>query len=86
MKQFDYAIKDPLGIHARPAGMLAKLIKTYEGTNVVIAKGGNEAKATQLMKLMTLAIKQGDTVTVKVYGGDEEGAAAAIKAFLEENL
>ena len=25
MKEFVYAVKDELGIHARPAGMLAKL-------------------------------------------------------------
>ena len=27
MKQFEYTINDPLGIHARPAGMLVKEAK-----------------------------------------------------------
>ena len=27
MKQFEYTIHDPLGIHARPAGMLVKEAK-----------------------------------------------------------
>ena len=30
MISFTYTIKDKLGIHARPAGMLAKVAKEYE--------------------------------------------------------
>ena len=40
MKQFDYTIKDPLGIHARPAGMFAKLCKGFGDTVVTISKDG----------------------------------------------
>ena len=29
MKQFQYTIKDELGVHARPAGLLVKLAKQY---------------------------------------------------------
>ena len=31
MKQFQYTIKDELGVHARPAGLLVKLAKAMEG-------------------------------------------------------
>ena len=30
MKTFEYTIKDELGIHARPAGMLLKEVKNYD--------------------------------------------------------
>ena len=30
MKTFDYTIKDELGIHARPAGLLVKEAKKFE--------------------------------------------------------
>ena len=30
MKKFEYVIKDEIGIHARPAGMLVKEAKKYE--------------------------------------------------------
>ena len=29
MKEFSYVIKDEIGIHARPAGMLAKTAKSF---------------------------------------------------------
>ncbi len=86
MKDFIYTIKDPLGIHARPAGMLAKLAKEYEGTTITIKKEDKEVKAVQLMKLMGLGVKQGDEVTVSADGSNEEAAISAIKEFFQENL
>lgn len=86
MKQFSYTITDPLGIHARPAGMLAKEAKSFGDTVVTVGKGGNSVKASQLMKLMGLGIKQGDEVTVAAEGPSEEEAIAAMKKFFEANL
>ncbi len=37
MKQFTYTIKDELGVHARPAGLLVKLAKKY-ASKVTIEK------------------------------------------------
>ena len=86
MKQFEYTIKDPLGIHARPAGMLAKVAKGFGDTVVTITKGEKTVKAIQLMKLMGLGIKTGETVTIGAEGPDEDAAIEAIRAFFEENL
>ena len=86
MQQFDYVINDPLGLHARPAGLLAKLAKPYADTVITVTKAGKTVKASQLMKLMSLAVKQGDTVTVAAEGEDEDTAIAALKAFFEANL
>ena len=86
MKQFTYIIKDPLGIHARPAGMLAKEAKAFGDTVVTVSKGDKAAKASQLMKLMSLAIKSGDEVTVTAEGPAEAEAIAAMQKFFAENL
>lgn len=86
MKQFTYAITDPIGIHARPAGMLAQLAKSFADSTVTLTKGDQTVKATQLMKLMNLGVKAGDEVTIAVDGGDEDAALAALEAFMKENL
>lgn len=86
MKQFEYTIKDSMGIHARPAGMLAKQAKAFGDTVVTVTKGDKTVKASQLMKLMGLGVKQGETVTVAAEGPTEEEAIAAMKEFFEENL
>ena len=85
MRTFDYTIKDELGIHARPAGMLAKTAKSLD-SEITITKGGNTVGATKLMALMGLGVKCGDTITITVNGGDEEVAEKVMKEFLEENL
>ena len=85
MKEFKYVITDPVGIHARPAGLLVKEAKNFKSTATFI-KGDKEAKATSLMKLMGMGIKQGDEVAVRVEGEDEETCAAAIEKFLKENF
>ena len=86
MKSFDYVITDPVGIHARPAGILVKEIKKFAGSTVTITKGEKSVNALKLMALMGMGIKQGDTVTVGVEGGDEEAVAAAIDEFFKNNL
>ena len=86
MKNFEYTISDPLGIHARPAGLLAKTAKVFGDTTVTVTKDGNTVKASQLMKLMGLGVKQGNTVTVAAEGPAEEEAITAMKKFFEENL
>ena len=86
MKQFEYTIHDPLGIHARPAGMLVKEAKAFADTVVTITKNGTTVKATQLMKLMSLGVKKGDVVTVAAEGTDEDAAIIAISNFFQNNL
>ncbi|OUN06388.1 PTS galactitol transporter subunit IIC [Flavonifractor sp. An92] len=86
MKEFRYVIQDPLGIHARPAGMFVKALKPFADTEITISKGDKTVKASQLMKLMGLAVKQGDEVVVAANGPQEDAAIAAAEAFLKENL
>ena len=85
MKTFEYTIKDELGIHARPAGLLVKEAKKFE-SECTITKDGKTKKLTQLMMLMSLGVKPGDTVTVSVDGADEDAAVASLKEFFENNL
>ncbi len=85
MKTFNYTIKDEIGIHARPAGLLAKKAKEFEST-ITLEKNGKSVNVTKLMMLMGLGVKCGETVTVTVEGPDEDKAAAEMEAFFNANL
>ena len=85
MKVFQYTIKDEVGIHARPAGMLAKEAKQFS-SRIVLECGGKTAEATKLMAIMGLGARRGAVITVKTEGPDEEAAAAAMEAFFNDNL
>ena len=71
MRSFTYTITDPVGIHARPAGLLVKQVKTCQSV-VTIEKDGKAVNALKLMALMGLCVKKGDTVTVTLQAECEE--------------
>lgn len=85
MKTFQYKITDEVGIHARPAGELAKLSKEFQ-SKVTISQGEKTVDAGRLMAVMAMGIKKGQEVTVTVEGPDEEAAAEKIKEFFQINL
>ena len=84
MKEFTYKITDPVGIHARPAGMLAKKAAELDST-VTIIKDGKSVDTRRLMALMQLGIKQNDEITVRIEGDQEDKNAHEILNFLESN-
>ena len=85
MKEIKHVITDPMGMHARPAGLLVKAVAGYASKITVTAPTGT-ADAKRLMALMRLAAKQGMELTVTIEGADEEKAAVELQAFLEANL
>lgn len=85
MRQFHYVIRDEVGIHARPAGLLVKEAKKYQ-SKIIIAKDGKSAEATKMMALMGLAVKCGQDIEVTIEGSDEDAAYEDLKAFFEANL
>lgn len=85
MREIKYVIQDPEGIHARPAGELIKLLKTFESA-VTISKGDQAVDAKRIFGVMSLAAKQGQEVILTVEGSDEDEATDQIQEFLVEHL
>ena len=76
-------VTDQLGLHARPAAQIAKLVKSAIESNpalVVTVKhsSGKQALAKSALLLMALGAKSGDSVEVLVEGVSDEGAAALV--------
>lgn len=86
MRQFTYTIQDKVGIHARPAGLLAKAAKALDSVVTIERADGRSAAATKLMAVMGLGVKCGDTVTVKIEGGNEGDSLLEMESFFKQNL
>jgi len=86
MKEFEFVVTDPVGIHARPAGNLVKEIKKYTDSKISLTKGEKTVDGLRLMAVMGLGVKQGETVKFTVEGGDEDAVVESLQAFLKENL
>jgi Phosphotransferase System HPr (HPr) Family len=85
MKKFEYLITEPVGIHARPAGMLVKAASAFKST-ITIEKDGRKVDVKKLMALMELAVKCGETAIFTIEGEDEDIAATELENICKENL
>lgn len=78
-------VLDPIGLHARPASQIAKLVKESE-LEIQIGRSGEEfMKAKSALMLMSMKIKTGEKLTLTVET-DDEAAAAEIAAQIQEFL
>ena len=82
MESFQYVIKDEVGMHARPAGMLVKLAKELSSA-VTITKGDRTVEATKLLAIMSLGSEKGRRDHRLC---DSEEDLEKLKKFFEENL
>lgn len=85
MKEFNYTITDLEGIHMRPAGELVKVAKQFE-SKITISKDGKMGDCKKVFTIMSLAVKNGQEVTISVEGPDEEEASKKVKEFLETTM
>ena len=85
MAKFNYVITDEVGLHARPAGLLAKQAKAT-GAKITLSCNGKSADASKLMAVMGMGVKKGMEVEVTVEGENADAVAAEMETFFKENL
>ena len=79
-------VLDPIGLHARPASQIVKLVKE-SGLEITIGREGQQvANASSALRLMALKITSGENLTVEIPTTDQalaEGIIAQIQEFLK---
>ena len=85
MKEFKYTITDPMGMHARPAGMFVKEASACE-CSITLTKGEKSVDAKKIFAVMGLSVKCGEEVTISLEGEGEDKALEALESFMKENL
>ncbi len=77
-----FKIKNKLGIHARPAGLLVKTAARYKSF-VYISKNGNEVNGKSIMGVLMLEAACGSEIKVRIEGEDELAAMEEIKDLID---
>lgn len=79
-------IKNPTGLHLRPAGVLCK--NAIEYTSVITFKYGGEnvANAKSVLSVLGACVKSGDEIELVCEGEDEETALREMIALIESGL
>ena len=82
MKEIVFDVTNPRGVHARPCALLAQSCVNYSSI-VTVSANGKTADGRNVLELLGLAAKKGDTLTIQITGGDEEQAQEALEAVLK---
>ena len=72
------------GLDARPIAMLVQKASQFESNVYIEILDQRKINAKSIMGMMSLALQEGDEVTVVAEGEDEEKAAEGIKTFLKK--
>jgi len=80
--QRQVTVKNPSGLHARPAAQVVNLCKKFR-SRIEIAAGSRRCDAKSMLLLLRCCIKTGETVTITAEGEDEEEAVSRLAAFMD---
>lgn len=80
-----FTIKNPLGLHARPAALFVQTANRFR-SEISVKKGRQKVNGKSIMGIMTLAVQQGCIITVKAEGADAETAMAELANLIENNF
>lgn len=78
-------IKNPTGLHLRPAGILCKEAMKYKSL-ITFRFRGNTANAKSVLSVLGACVKCGDEIEFTCEGEDEETALHALVEAIESGL
>lgn len=78
-------VKNPTGLHLRPAGVLCDTAMRFKA-RITFTKGTVTSNAKSLLSVLGACVKAGDEVEFFCEGEDEEEALQAIIAIVENGL
>ncbi|SHG02701.1 dihydroxyacetone kinase phosphoryl donor subunit DhaM [Streptoalloteichus hindustanus] len=78
-------LRNEVGLHARPAALLARSIADLDA-EVVVEYAGTEADARSVLGLMGLNARGGDTVVVRAWGAQAEEAVRRVRDLADRHF
>jgi len=73
------------GLHARPAGVLAKLASQFQA-KIELERNGQKKNAKSVMSLMSLGAKNGDALKLSATGADAKPAVERIQVLFQNGF
>ena len=85
MVKYTIILKNETGLHARPAGELAKLAASFQST-IKLNVNGKTIDAKSILGIMAAGIKYNTENEIECYGEEEEKALSEIIKGFENNF
>ena len=83
MKTIEHVVENPLGIHARPAALIAQACTAFKST-VTIETDEAKANANNVLQILALDAQKGTVLKITADGPDEDEALAKVEEVFNE--
>jgi len=78
-------VKNPQGLHARPAAMFVQIASRYN-SNVTIQKNDEKVNGKSIMGLLTLGVQPETKIILEVDGDDAEKVVSELEELLTRDM
>ena len=78
-------IKNPVGLHAKPATFFIQKANEFK-SSIWVEKGDHRVNAKSLLGVLSLGIVQGTEITIIADGADEEATISALADLINSDL
>ncbi len=85
MQKLELIIRNPTGLHARPAKTFVQIAKQFK-SEIRVANGKKKANAKSLLSVLALGVHSGESIRIRIKGEDEEEAASVIEEAVRSGL
>ncbi|HEX9236871.1 MAG TPA: HPr family phosphocarrier protein [Actinomycetota bacterium] len=85
MPEATVTLRNPTGLHARPAKVFAKAAAAHPA-EILVEKDGREVNAKSVLSVLTLDCHQGDEILIRVSGDGADEALVELVQLVESGL
>ena len=85
MKTCTITVKNPSGIHARPASLFVKLAMSFH-SKITVEHDGVQYNGKSILNLLAAQLHQGVEICLTTEGEDEDAAMEALTKAINEGL
>lgn len=85
MREIDLVLRNPTGLHARPAKVFVNTAKQFD-SDIQLQHGKKKVNAKSAISVLTLGVECGGEIHISVEGPDEDAALDALRTAVETGL
>ncbi len=88
MTEATLTVKNPVGLHARPAAVFYKKTREFKSKITIqnLSREGSKEVPVSPFQLLQIGVLQGHQIRLRASGEDEQVAIAALTKLIEENF
>lgn len=85
MQQEDITITNSVGLHARPASLFVQTSNKFT-SEIQVEYQEKKANAKSILQILSLGVKQGERISIKIDGDDELQALTTLRKLIAEDF